>query len=447
MGAWQEVNLAPGLNVTVTLTPEAIIAGRVADENGAPIENLPVHLAFEGAEEGKRRMFTQPPTFTNEEGEFRFAELRSGRYFVSAGPSDEVASREGARGRAALGYAEVFYGGGNDFASATAIDLTPGKRAEVDLRLALQPLLRVTGFYSGKTAPGRPDLEIYNGANQQVVQVRQQSSDHEFEIGPLPAGPYTIRAKAVDTEKGECVATAKRLNLRTDVTGLQLALAPCATITANLHVERTKNERNSSVSVDQGGFVRANQGYIWQLLLLPKDERTHPTYRARPEKENPDVAIFRGVEPGRYSVEGQLMRGAYVESIRSGMSDLLQEDLVVAPGAEVAPIEVHVRDDSAQLNGKVKIDADIGAAAVIAIPENMPRGAKTAFVVNGQYRFPPLAPGTYQLVAVDRVDDFAYAERDEMNRHMTHAKEVTLRPNESASVDLEFVKVGREEQQ
>ena len=46
-------------------------------------------------------------------------------------------------------------------------------------------------------------------------------------------------------------------------------------------------------------------------------------------------------------------------------------------------------------------------------------------------------------VAVDRVDDFAYAERDVMGRYLAQAKEVNLRANEKATADLELVHVGR----
>jgi hypothetical protein len=99
------------------------------------------------------------------------------------------------------------------------------------------------------------------------------------------------------------------------------------------------------------------------------------------------------------------------------------------------------------LDGKVKLDPGVTAAAVIAIPEDMPNRAKTAIVTLGRFQFPPLAPGKYQVLAVDRLDDFAYAEPDVMGRYGSHAKEVTLRPNDRATVELEFVRVGREEQQ
>jgi hypothetical protein len=200
--------------------------------------------------------------------------------------------------------------------------------------------------------------------------------------------------------------------------------------------------------MDENGVVRSNLGYLSQVYLRPKDERGNfPSYYARPLKDDPGKAVVRGVEPGRYSLDLPMMRGVYIESMRSAMTDLLREDLVVAPGAAVAPIEVRVRDDAATLDGKVKLDPDVNAAAVIAIPEDMPNRAKTTIVTAGRFQFPPLAPGKYQVLAVDRLDDFAYAEPDVIGKYAAHSKEVTLRANEQTTVELVFVRVGQEEQQ
>jgi hypothetical protein len=450
VGAFQELTIEPGAEVTVKLTPEATVAGRVVDESGEPIEGLPVHLTFEGALEGRRILEERPTEVeTDEEGEFRFASLPSGRYYVSAGPSEEVASGKSEKGRTSLGYAVMFYGGGVEPATASPIDLNAGKHAEVDLRMGLQPLFRVSGSIRGGLAGQRLEAWVYNAANQRVLDSIQEKADGEFELAELPAGTYSIHVQSVDSGTQECTASVRRLNVTRDVSGLQLALTPCATISVNVHAEHTKTDTSKrSNLMDENGVVRSNLGYLSQVYLRPKDERGNfPSYYARPLKDDPGKAVVRGVEPGRYSLDLPMMRGVYIESMRSAMTDLLREDLVVAPGAAVAPIEVRVRDDAATLDGKVKLDPDVNAAAVIAIPEDMPNRAKTTIVTAGRFQFPPLAPGKYQVLAVDRLDDFAYAEPDVIGKYAAHSKEVTLRANEQTTVELVFVRVGQEEQQ
>jgi hypothetical protein len=446
----QQVRMEPGAEVTVKMTPWAGIAGRVVDESGEPIEGLPIHLMFEAALEGKRILEERSEFVdTDAEGEFRVGPVPTGRYYVAAGPSYEGAVRKGAATRTTMGYPVMFYGGGSDPATASPVDLPAGKHADLDLRMELQPLFKVRGFTSGGVTGNPPKIWIFNAANQRVGDLAPSNPEHEFLIAELPRGSYTIHASSGERDANECVAASRRLNLTKDVSGLQLALAPCATITVNVHAEHTKPEANKKASpLDENGSVRSNLQYLSQVMLRPKDERGNfPRYYASSDKSDAGKAVLRGVEPGRYSIEMPMMRGVYIESMQSGMTDLLREDLVVAPGAAVAPIEVRVRDDAAMLDGKVKMDADVTAAAVIAIPEGMPKGARTIVVVDGQYHFPPLAPGRYQVLAVDRVDDFAYAEPDVMGRFAAHAKDVTLRPNERTALDLELVRVGREEHQ
>jgi hypothetical protein len=446
----QEVRMEPGAEVTVKMTPWAAIAGRVVDESGEPLEGLPIHLMFEAALEGKRILEERPGFVdTDADGEFRVSPVPTGRYYVAAGPSYEGAQRKSDAGRAVLGYPVMFYGGGNDPATASPVDLPAGKHADLDLRMELQPLFSVRGFTTGGAPGNPPTIWIFNSANQRVADLAPSNPEREFLLAELPRGSYTIHASNGERDANECVAASRRLNLTKDVSGLQIALVPCATITVNVHADHMKPETSKKTyPLDENGSVRSNLQYLSQVMLRPKDERGNfPRYYASPEKSDAGKAVLRGVEPGRYSIEMPMMRGVYIESMQSGMTDLLREDLVVAPGAAVAPIDVRVRDDASILEGKVKLDSDVSAAAVIAIPEGMPKQAKTIVVVAGQYHFPPLAPGRYQVLAVDRVDDFAYAEPNEMGKFEVHAKEVTLRPNEHTALDLELVRVGREEQQ
>lgn len=448
----QEVRMEPGAEVTVKMTPWAAIAGRVVDESGEPLEGLPIHLMFEAALEGKRILEERPGFVdTDADGEFRVSPVPTGRYYVAAGPSYEGARRKDDASRAVLGYPVMFYGGGSDAATASPVDLTAGKHADLDMRMELQPLFKLSGFATGGVPGDPPKIWIFNSANQRVADLAPSNPEREFLLAELPRGSYTIHASNGERDANECFAASRQLNLTKDVSGFQLVLTPCATITVNVHAEHIKQETNKKSNLmDENGTVpaRSNLQYLSHVMLRPKDERGNfPRYYASADKNDAGKAVLRGVEPGRYSIEMPMMRGVYIASMQSGMTDLLREDLVVAPGAAVAPIDVRVRDDASILDGKVKLDSDVTAAAVIAIPEGMPKQAKTIVVSAGQYHFPPLAPGKYQVLAVDRVDDFAYAEPNEMGKFEAHAKEVTLRPNEHTALDLELVRVGREEQQ
>jgi len=445
MGGSQSITVEPGANITIKTTPEATIAGQVVDESGEPIEGLPIQLIFEAALEGRRTKRLQDRATTNEEGRFRFASLPSGRYFVLAGPSEQVASRNSDTGHTALGYPPMFYGGGNDYPTASAIDLTAGKHADLDMRTGLEPFFHIRGTITGDPLPGAPNLKILSGARQQIGQTEIQKSDREFQMALVPKGTYFIRASDSDYEKKLCVVAVKRVDLTRDISGMQLPMTPCIAIPVNVHIEHTAQgpHRDSNYLMDSEGILPPGQPYGARIVLhLRDDPMPYSRFRSTVEKgDEPGRAWIRNVEPGTYDVEVQALPGLYVESAQSGMTDLRREDLVVEQGAEVPPIEVRLRDDGAELTGKIS-GQDLNQVTVaVAIPEGTVRGAKVAMAMQGQYHFKNLAPGNYRVVGVDRVDDFAYAERDVMSRYLAQAKEVTLRPDDKATLDLDFVRV------
>ena len=134
----------------------------------------------------------------------------------------------------------------------------------------------------------------------------------------------------------------------------------------------------------------------------------------------------------------------YVQSARSGSTDLLREDLTIAPGGSVQPIQVVLRDDFASLDGKVSSDAQADSAVVIVMPEDAPRQSRQVVMNNPKdsFNLSQLAPGAYKVLAVDRLDTFEYKNPDVLRKYLSRARDISLLPDQTASVDLELVRVG-----
>ena len=71
-------------DVTFKLVPNAVIGGRVVDQDGEPMPNLMVAVLRNGYVRGKRQWTQTGGAQTNDRGEFRIGNLRPGRYIVSA---------------------------------------------------------------------------------------------------------------------------------------------------------------------------------------------------------------------------------------------------------------------------------------------------------------------------------------------------------------------------
>jgi hypothetical protein len=172
------------------LFPEGVIYGRITGDDGEPIENLPVQLVVQRLENGRKVWQDRQGGSTNEDGEFRIAELQPGTYYLSAGPSgSSVPVASGSSNSAALGFPVVYYPAGSDISLASPIPMVPGKRAEINFTLSPQPCFRVAGTIISYAAGQFVNLQVLNSAGKHLA------SGYRFDpaTGGLPHPVYPSR--------------------------------------------------------------------------------------------------------------------------------------------------------------------------------------------------------------------------------------------------------------
>src|SRR5262245_55260550 len=69
-----------------TVTPQGLIAGRISDPDGKPMAQIPVVWFQYSYSQGKKRLrrLGSSQVFTNDQGEYRFANLPTGKYYIGA---------------------------------------------------------------------------------------------------------------------------------------------------------------------------------------------------------------------------------------------------------------------------------------------------------------------------------------------------------------------------
>ena len=157
-----------------------------------------------------------------------------------------------------------------------------------------------------------------------------------------------------------------------------------------------------------------------------------------------DQFTMEHVQPGTYELHFTPTGPFYVQSAGSGSTNLLREKLTVALGAEVEPIEIVLRDDFGTLEGKISHDSKLRPAVVVAISEESGQQTHIATVretTEGYSFSEQLAPGVYKVLAVDRIDNFAYREPEVVQIYSSKMKEVRIEPNGKVDVNLEVVSV------
>jgi hypothetical protein len=424
-------NAAP---VVLKLVPEGLIFGRVNDEDGEPVEFLPVHIYSPQIVQGRRRVQNWRQVNTDENGEFRFAELPPGTYYLSAGPSQipavfpPISSQPGAQG-----YAGAFYAGAADLSGAAPIKMTPGKRQEINLSVSIQPFFRVSGTISGNP-PDQPAGMYFLTVSGGFLPGASGTGARNgvFQSQWIPAGSYILVAQSRDN-KGQHVLTAKvPVTVQSDIVGIHLTLAPGASIPVHVQVILSHTGEQPEEAAPQS--VQA------QVMLHSRDGAPgRADFGMQPLEGQGNSGEIPSVTSGVYAVEITPLGAFYVESARSGTLNLLRDDLPVAYGAAVQPIEIVLRDDVAAVKGVVTSAGQPANGGVFAISQEYPlRAVMQATGSDGVFEVPNLAPGSYWVLAVDPWQSFEYGNPEVLQKYLSLAKEVRVSSKQTATVSLEL---------
>jgi Carboxypeptidase regulatory-like domain len=427
-------------DVIVRLTPEAIIYGEVTGEDGTPAEGITVKAERWQTQGGQRRLEAAGSTATDDEGNFRISELRPGTYYLRF----ESVSRGGWRNYSELqannvkeqGYGTEYYPGAADRASASAIVVRAGAQVHIAQIMSKQRLFEVSGVVRG----AHPDFGVNLNLSNEEGETAQRSvhfdaKTGEFQIPGIPPGTYVLTATGWRPRRNgiqpqtETLSTELPLHVNSDISGLILTLGTVITAGIVVHDERSHgapSNNGSSVSVQMNSkeFPQFSQG-----VAAPA-----PGGLGRP-------ARISGLIPGTYSVQAAANQGGYIAALTCGDVNLLHDDLTVAPGVALPPIEVTLRDDGAQLNLTVIENGAHAAANVVIFSEENP---KTSLLVRtgigGDVSIGGIAPGNYELIALKDAEELEFRNPVVMQKYVDQAGTVSLGPGDKVSMKVEMQK-------
>jgi hypothetical protein len=249
----------------------------------------------------------------------------------------------------------------------------------------------------------------------------------------LPSGTYTLTATMNNGEGLELAETTVTVTDH-DVSGVVFRFSAVPAIPVELVVDQAGMSDNTSAgslpSLPQLGLtLESNQ-------MDPG--RGDPSIRLSPQR---DRSYAFSAPPGTYRL-GARNRGAwYIKSANYGASDLLQQDLVVAPGAGGMPIRVVVSNQTGSLQGTVKLNGEPAVCWIYLVPT----AASASAVISvrsssdGSFSYPYLAPGSYQAVAFEYRHPANYRDAETLAAYSTHVRSTSIQPGDKAALDLEAV--------
>jgi hypothetical protein len=432
----ETVEVGPDIEpLILKLTPEGVLFGAVESKNG-PMESVPVKARVLRIAGGRKQWEQKGTVITDDEGEFRIANLPPGVYFVSAGPVQDQVVRRSSK---AEGYPEAFYLGSPDRERAAPVKVEPGQQVRVDFSLKPSRAFRVSGVIGGVPSGVGVSIEFADQSGEAKFFATQgDAQKNDFEA-MVPEGSYVLTARAAAPDGIELSGDIP-VNVTSDLTNLRLRLSPLITIPVHFRKEPVAPaDAHPALSGDIPG--------------LPLNVRLSPSESSLPDSggwygyqnNDPKTGLaVRNVVPGKYSVEISSTDPWYVHSAQCAAVDLLREQLTVPAGASPSPIEIVLRDDSAILRAKIVSGDRSVPGVVLIIPVHLPEQAKAMPVAReSEAQMTGLAPGEYNVLALDRVDGVEYLNSQALSTYLGRAQHVVLQPNQNLAVTLELVAVDK----
>jgi hypothetical protein len=426
--------------IVIPLEPEALIVGYVQLPSVDNTDRIQLQLYRQDFEEGRER-WVQAGNFTTwATGEFRFSELAAGTYKLL---TQERIERDPAffnPGDQLYGFPPVFYPNGNDFSAAAPIKLATGTTFQANLAVARREYYPVKIGVANLPAGTYPGVEVYpQGHPGPGYSLGYDPAEQEVR-GTLPTGNYTLKVFA----QGE-TGSSGSMNFSVrggPVQGPVVSLYPNVTLTVNI-----TREFGPDTSTDGGvGFERL-QGVTGQreyvsIVLRPVEQfGMEPTVMSQQEPNQPESGItLKNVAAGTYWMQISA-NNCYPASATWGGGDVLHRPITIGISGGGTPIEVTLRNDGAEVMGKVEFSENTGGqksnaggpysamAFVYFVPLGESGGPwrQAQFWNNGTFDEKQLAPGTYRLLAFDH-----------LNKEMENGNPDLLRKYESKGVVVEL---------
>jgi hypothetical protein len=480
---WQSgITVGPDTpDLSLSITPEAIITGQITLPSTEPAESVYVALHRRSFQDGRPMWAQSNGANTNSKGIFRFADLAPGTYYLSTQPTMDtdganILSTE-VNGH---GFPPVYYGSGLEFSTASQFTLTAGQHFQGDMNLVREQFHKVTAIATNMLPGESIQPEVLDQSGQLAGFPVTYDMQRQTIRGALPNGTYTLRARSFNgkTQRlGQVSFTVSEKPL----SALNITLLPMATIAVVV--------RRDFAEPAQAEPAAEPNGSITAQLQSPPSMGGAPQFRSdeasQPERtvvRQPPISLYLsavdgsgsqgnfqpvpdsqegawqldGVAPGRYWVQAQGVQG-YIASITADGVDLTREPLVVGPGGASSPIEVTLRNDTATLKVTLAAPEDPSSserttAYVYVIPQFDFAGPISQLMVTRQAAgqadatigptpmsvLGGLAPGTYRVYAFATPHDLEYRNSDAMQPYAAQSQTVTLAAHDTTSIEVKL---------
>ncbi len=434
-GGGPSVTVAKGQqvkDVEYKLTPQAVIMGKVLDDEGEPVRQAYVHSMLQPGS-GSRRWGggMSGGEMTNDLGEFRIAGLAPGRYILSTNPAGAFQSRpEAKKDEPQEAFVPTYYPGSIDAAGASPITVAAGQEVTgANIVLQKARVYRIEGKIASPTADMYVSVSPRERGSQGFMMgggLGRVKPDGNFTVFDVQPGAYYLSVHSRGTGFPQMVARVPVDVTDSNVTGVLVQPLEPIQISGAVRVE----------GQEKPGAVGSR---VW---LRPLDESPMPMRPIAVEANG--TFKIQGLMPAKYYL--QLMpvpEKMYVKSVRLKNQDAIESGLDLSQAQGTVPVEVLLGTKPATVEASVKVDSKpVKSANVLLIPDPYHTAARDrlrngATDQNGTVSLTSVAPGDYRAVAMEDTPDLFFGlDADTLKSLAAKGVKVTVAEGETAKVDL-----------
>jgi hypothetical protein len=428
VGPFRVIGGGDPVKVRVEMVPYSRIAGRVVDDKGRPVADAKVVLAIPG------RDFT---TMSDENGAFAFEQLTAGSYTLSARPPSDLDPPPPVKEQE-FTWAQTYYPGVTIAETAARIPLSSGtEAADIEVKLQKAPLRHIRGIVLNPRGEASPGATVTLADDAAASKSTTAGDDGSFDIVATD-GSWHLRAEPKDGDADlEALATVPVD--RRDANDIKLRLvAPfsiAGVVTFDPPLKDDAPKRLATkVTLEARGRVTTEVA-ISESGNFTIEKVFPGTYTVRVSSASVGVVV----DPLGVHTRPQPY---YLATLRvAGQDALSSKDVEIA--SEGQTIEIRFESHGGTIRGTV---AEGASVQVVLMPQE-PWLAQLGLVrfamcdANGHFEISQVRPGNYYIGAVNRGNGNGITGPEALDSNtLLRASTITVRPEETASIDLHVIK-------
>jgi|GEM_PF-2021708 len=412
------------------LVPHAVVAGRILDQEGAPLLDMEVRLLRLFDMNGKQSLSPVGFAQTNDAGEFRIAGLAAGRYFLSASSQNYAQAfllklLRYDFDKPQMAFAKTFFPSSSDEAGARPIDLTSAQTlAGLELRMKQERVFRIRGKVLSSIPIKDLRIEAAPRNSDRAAPLENKEAilneDGSFEIARLFPGSYFVTAM-MNTGSRSVIGKTPVDITHENLNNVVINKLESVTISGTIRIEGSLQGKPPSLEEIQ--------------LNLASTNGTADGFR-QAKSDALGAFEFENALEGKFRfVVQNLPAGVWLKSITAAGRSLLNTEIAIPVG----PIEVTLAAGVGTISGIVSNSQGQPSPGFVILQGQQPRPDLSRSIAtdqNGRFNFPNIAPGNYSLYPEPPFEASKPPSRESIEAARSKALRVTITPNSQNQIDL-----------